>query len=286
MGLVNCAEPFTNLLSQGMVTMHSPLSGRIEKMSKSRGNVVGTLDFFKKYGADAARLFTLFAAPPEQELEWNEDSAVGQYRFLGRIWRLVDELLEKGCIDSKQVGAAIDTEKLDPAGKALIKQVHKAVKAVSTDLGNEHYGFNTAIARCMELVNALYKYVQEAGQTLQGPSPLLTFAIRNLLLIIAPMAPHISEELWHLCGFASGAQDSIHTSSWPQFDEALTIDQDVELVLQVNGKIVNKVGVARGLDRQSAEDLAFGDDKMKAKLGGAQVRKVIVVPDKLVNVVI
>lgn len=283
MGLVQCAEPFTNLLSQGMVTMYSPVSGRIEKMSKSRGNVVGTLDFFKKYGADAARLFTLFASPPEQELEWNEDGAVGQHRFLGRIWRLVDDLREKGCI----VGAsnAVDPgSALEGADKALLKQIHKSVKAVTTDLSKEHYGFNTAIARCMELVNALYKYVQEVNP--QGPSPLLTFAVRNLLLVIAPMAPHLSEELWHLCGFAKNADDSIHVTSWPTYEEALTIDEDIELVLQVNGKIVNKVGVSRGLSKEKAEELARGDDKMMAKLNGATIRKVIVVPDKLVNIVI
>lgn len=288
MGLVKCAEPFTNLLSQGMVTMHSPLSGRIEKMSKSRGNVVGTLDFFKKYGADAARLFTLFASPPEQELEWNEDGAVGQYRFLGRIWRLVDELREKGCLDAASVDASaghkFDVAALSTADKVLLKQVHKAVKAVTADLGKEDYGFNTAIARCMELVNALYKYVQEVNP--QGPSALLTFAIRNLLLIMAPMAPHITEELWHQCGYAKGDSDSIHVTSWPSFEEALTYDDDIELVLQVNGKIVSKIGVSRGIGKEKAEAIAFADDKMKAKLGDAPVRKVIVVPDKLVNIVI
>jgi leucyl-tRNA synthetase len=288
MGLVKCAEPFTNLLSQGMVTMHSPLSGRIEKMSKSRGNVVGTLDFFKKYGADAARLFTLFASPPEQELEWNEDGAVGQYRFLGRIWRLVDELREKGCLDAASVDASaghkFDVASLSTADKALLKQVHKAVKAVTADLGKEDYGFNTAIARCMELVNALYKYVQEVNP--QGPSALLTFAIRNLLLIMAPMAPHITEELWHQCGYAKDESDSIHVTSWPSFEEALTYDDDIELVLQVNGKIVSKIGVSRGIGKEKAEAIAFADEKMKAKLGDSPVRKVIVVPDKLVNIVI
>ena len=212
----------------------------------------------------------------------------GQYRFLGRIWRLVDELREKGCLDAASVDASaghkFDVAALSTADKALLKQVHKAVKAVTADLGKEDYGFNTAIARCMELVNALYKYVQEVNP--QGPSALLTFAIRNLLLIMAPMAPHITEELWHQCGYAKGDSDSIHVTSWPSFEEALTYDDDIELVLQVNGKIVSKIGVSRGIGKEKAEAIAFADDKMKAKLGDAPVRKVIVVPDKLVNVVI
>lgn len=280
MGLVKCTEPFTNLLSQGMVTMFSPVSGRIEKMSKSRGNVVGTLDFFKRYGADAARLFTLFASPPESELEWNEDGAVGQFRFLGRIFRLVDDLLEKGSLKGD---AAPEFEDLNSADKVVYKLVHKTVKAVSIDLSPERYLFNTAIARCMELVNGLYKYVQECSEP---NNVLLTYAVRHLLLVLAPMAPHLSEELWHRAGFAAGENDSIHVTAWPGFVEAYTIDDEIELVLQVNGKIVNKVSATRGMSRESAEALALDDEKIKIKLNGSGVRKVIVVPDKLVNVVI
>lgn len=283
MGLVQCTEPFTNLLSQGMVTMFSPVSGRIEKMSKSRGNVVGTLDFFKRYGADAARLFTLFASPPESELEWNEDGAVGQYRFLGRIFRLVDELLEKGAISASASQQGINFESLNAADKVVYKLVHKTIKAVSTDLSPERYLFNTAIARCMELVNGLYKYVQEVPEV---SSPVLSYAIRTLLLLMAPMAPHLSEELWHRCGFAVSDEESIHVAAWPTFDQAYTVDDEIELVLQINGKIVNKVAAVRGMTRENAEALALADDKIKSKLDGTAIRKVIVVPDKLVNVVI
>jgi leucyl-tRNA synthetase len=290
MGLVKCTEPFTNLLSQGMVTMYSPVSGRIEKMSKSRGNVVGTTDFFKQYGADAARLFTLFASPPEQELEWNEDGAVGQYRFLNRIWRLLVDLNEKGVICPDLIAGdadAIDESTLDAGGKVILRQVHKAIKSVTQDLSRERYVFNTAIARCMELVNALYKYVQEEGQ-LSHPQAkrLLTFASKNLLLLMAPMAPHISEELYHQLGFAASTKESIHVHSWPAFDEKLTIDDEIELVLQVNGKIISKVGARRGLTKELAEAIAMSEDKVKAKLNGSVVLKVIFVPDKLVNVVI
>jgi len=289
MGLVQCKEPFTNLLSQGMVTMYSPVSKRIEKMSKSRGNVVGTTDFFKQYGADAARLFTLFASPPEQELEWNEDSAVGQYRFLGRVWRLVAELNEKGviCPDLKAAGGDIDEAGLDAGAKTIFRSVHKTIKAVTQDLSPERYVFNTAIARCMELVNALYKYVQEEKDLNSAQAKdVLTYACKSLLLLLAPMAPHISEELFHQSGFAKSLQESIHTHTWPTFDDKLTIDDEIELVLQVNGKIVSKVAARRGLSREAAEAIALAEEKVLAKMNGGGARKVIVVPDKLVNVVI
>lgn len=338
MGLVNCDEPFTSLLSQGMVTKFSPDSGRIEKMSKSRGNVVGTTDFFKRYGADSARLFALFAAPPEQELEWSEEGATGQYRFLSRIYRIVTDLLESGAIS--RLDGEVNHDALDDEGKKFHKLVHKTVKAVTHDLDPERYIFNTAIARCMELVNALYKYTAElqtkaAGNGASGnkepgsakadksngtsggthtekgngksattatvakdslaPSgehlnnqtrALLSYAVKSLLLILAPMAPHITEELWERLGYIKAEGDSIHVTSWPKFVDALTVDDEIELVLQVNGKIVNKVLAPRGLDKDKAEELARADEKVKAKLDGHEIIKVIVVPNKLVNIVI
>lgn len=306
-GLLSCDEPFTNLLSQGMVTKLSSISGRIEKMSKSRGNVVGTNDFFKRYGADSARLFTLFAAPPEQELEWSEEGAIGQYRFLGRVWRIITELIENQAVESSNV--TVDHEKLDTSGKNFHKLVHKTIKAVSHDLERGRFIFNTAIARCMELVNGLYKYAQELtarhsdgngksskseGATLapRGESlskeevQLLSFAVKSLLLVLAPMAPHITEELWKMSGYIKKEGDSIHCESWPGYIETLTVDDEIELVLQVNGKIVNKLTAPRGLGKDVAEKLAMEDDKVKAKLEGQSIRKVIVVPDKLVNIVI
>ncbi len=304
LGFVGCREPFTNLLSQGMVTKFSPRSGRIEKMSKSRGNVVGTTDFFKRYGADAARLFTLFASPPEQELEWSEEGAIGQYRFLGRIWRLVADLADRQWIKPNIV--AVEPLGLDDSGKALLKLTHKTIKAVTNDLHPSCYGFNTAIARCMELVNGLYKYVGEkppagsrtnvegGGADSRGRCPplkgndkdLLSFSIRSLLLLIAPMAPHVSEQLWHMTGNASGPKDSVHVTAWPAYIQELTVDDEIELVLQVNGKIVNKVPAARGLTKEEAEAMALNDSKVQSRLNGQPVRKVIVVPDKLVNVVV
>jgi leucyl-tRNA synthetase len=296
MGLVNCSEPFTNLLSQGMVTKFSATSGRIEKMSKSRGNVVGTTDFFKRYGADAARLFTLFAAPPEQELEWNEEGAVGLYKFLGRVWRLVSDLIEHGVIAPKKVAAKqyckVDHALLDDKSKIMHQLVHKTIKSVSADLSQERYIFNTAIARCMEFVNGLYKYVAEVSDNngnakmTDQQRALLVFAVKNLLLLLAPMAPHIAEELWNQAGFEQEKGTSIHVAQWPGFDAALTFDDQIELVLQVNGKIVSRVIAPRGLPKPDAEELALKDDKIVSKINGQSVRKVIFVPDKLVNVVV
>jgi len=289
LGLVDCSEPFANLLSQGMVTKLSPTSGRIEKMSKSRGNVVGTTDFFRKYGADAARLFTLFAAPPEQELEWSEEGAVGQFRFLGRIWRLVADLVEQGQINPK--AHLKEDAGLDRAGKILLKLVHKTIKAVSNDLSPANFSFNTAIARCMELVNGLYKYVSEktANETLNltdKEKELVSSALKSLLLLLAPMAPHITEELWQMLGCAVSAQDSIHIARWPAYVQALTVDDEIELVLQVNGKIVSKITAPRGLGNQEAERLALDDVRIQGKVNDQSIRKVIVVPDRLVNIVV
>jgi len=166
--------------------------------------------------------------------------------------------------------------------------VHKTIKAVSNDLAQERYIFNTAIARCMELVNGLYKYLQdaEAASISLKDSGVLTFAIGNLLLLMAPMAPHLTEELYHQLGYVEDLQKSIHVAAWPVFDEALTIDDEVELVLQVNGKIVNKLATQRGTSKDKLEALAMADEKVQAKLNGASTKRIIVVPDKLVNVVI
>ena len=286
MGLLNFEEPFTNLLSQGMVTKFSQISGRIEKMSKSRGNVVGTSAFFKEYGADSARLFTLFAAPPEQELEWSEEGAVGQYRFLGRLWRFAFALSPEKTNETP-IKLDFDCAELEPAAAHLLRFTHKTIKAVSQDLEADRYIFNTAIARCMELLNTLYKFTGDKNNKNNLiEKQLLGFSISNLLLLLAPMAPHITEEIWHFLGFAKGENDSIHTHPWPTYDEKLTIDNQIELVFQINGKLVSKQIVERGLGKSAAEALALSDPKILAKINGQPIKKIIVVQDKLVNVVI
>ena len=309
--LVSCDEPFSNLLSQGMVTKFSPQSGRIEKMSKSRGNVVGTTDFFKKYGADSARLFTLFAAPPETELEWSEEGAVGQFRFLSRIWRLVQDLIDAGILskDSRtakqfgEKGLAANDNFTTPA-KALLQITHRTIKTVSEDLQTDRYQFNTAIARCMELVNQLYSFTaskaQEGGGNRADESPeigalrsctkeekeLLSFSSRSLLLLLAPMAPHLAEELFQQSGFAARPGESIHTTRWPGFTTELTITDEFELVLQLNGKIVSKSTVKRGISESDARALALADNNVQRRLEGREPKKIIYVKDRLINIVV
>jgi leucyl-tRNA synthetase len=297
-GLVKCDEPFSALLSQGMVTKFSQISGRIEKMSKSRGNVVGTSAFFKEYGADSARLFTLFASPPEQELEWSETGAIGQNRFLNRLWRMADQLQSKGDIVAAEA-ANINPGELSAQAQTLLRRAHKTIKAVTYDLQPDRYVFNTSIARCMELLNGLYDFVGEKRQKTANGSgsvavlqmqaldkQLVSYCLRSLLLLLAPMAPHITEELWHNLKFAKTESDSIHTHPWPEYEDSLTVDDEIELVLQVNGKIVSKLTVPRGIAASEAEDLALKDEKMQHKINAQSIRKVIVVKDKLVNVVI
>ncbi len=296
MGLVDCDEPFTNLLSQGMVTMLSPQSGRIEKMSKSRGNVVGTTAFFRQYGADSARLFSLFASPPEQELVWSEDSAIGQYRFLGRLWRFACTLQEYG-LGGNTTKTEFDESELPPAAASLLKFTHKTIKAVSEDLEKEHYIFNTAIASCMKLLNAIYKFAGDRALEDNGGSKkwqslgeaekqIVVFAYSNLLLLLAPMAPHITEQIWHELGFAKTKDDSIHIHAWPKYEAKLTVDDQIELVLQINGKVVSKQIVRRGLKKAEAESIALKDSKIISKIDNRPVQKIIVVIDRLVNVVI
>ncbi|MBY0549322.1 MAG: leucine--tRNA ligase [Candidatus Obscuribacterales bacterium] len=304
-GLISCGEPFSNLLSQGMVTKFSPQSGRIEKMSKSRGNVVGTTDFFHKFGADSARLFTLFAGPPEQEIEWSEEGAVGQFRFLGRIWRLVQDAIENGVLGGEtaaNVTTVTSAEGLSPAAKALLQLTHKSIKAVSEDLSVERYSFNTSIARCMELVNGISTFTQSkskngnnggtAGEAFDGSEKtLVAFTLRSLLLLMAPLAPHMTEELWHQAGFNHGKTNapdggSIHVTAWPQYVEALTVTDEIELVIQVNGKIIMKTNVSRGITEPDAKSLAMDDPRVKTKIGEQEIRKVIFVKDKLLNIVV
>lgn len=315
-GLVSCDEPFANLLSQGMVTKFSTISGRIEKMSKSRGNVVGTTDFFTKYGADSARLFTLFAAPPEAELEWSEEGAVGQYRFLSRVWRFVQDLIDADIIGKKAntnrefaAHGFAKSEGLNSQAKTLLQVTHRTIKAVSDDLQTERYMFNTAIARCMELVNTLYAFVtskaQEQASAGNGKhggednsdnvglsacnaqeKELLAFSARSLLLLLAPMAPHLAEELWQQAGFSKSATDSIHVTKWPAYVPELTIADEFELVLQVNGKIISKAMVKRGISEADAKAIALSDEKVKKKIEGQEPRKVIYVKDRLVNIVV
>lgn len=267
-GLVDYDEPFSNLLTQGMVIKDGA------KMSKSLGNVVSPEEILEKYGADTARLFILFAAPPERELEWSDKGVEGSFRFLNRVWRIVYAFLPE--IEKKVTN--YDVAALTEADKDLRRVLHGTIKKVTADI-DVRFNFNTAISSLMELVNALYAYKEAVAAPNTG---LVYEAISALVKMLAPFVPHMCEELW------DGAFDptaSVHTQSWPEYDEdALKVD-NIEIVLQVNGKVRGRLVVPAAATKEELEKIAMEDANVKAHIGDATVRKVICVPGRLVNVV-
>lgn len=267
-GLVDYDEPFSNLLTQGMVIKDGA------KMSKSLGNVVSPEEILSKYGADTARLFILFAAPPERELEWSDQGVEGSFRFLNRIWRIVQAF---EAILAQKV-TEYDHSNLSEAEKDLRRVLHSSIKKVTNDI-ETRFNFNTAISTMMELVNALYAYKEAAKEPNAG---LIYEAISDLIKMMSPFVPHITEELWR---GAIDANSSVHEQSWPECDEeALKVD-NVEIVLQVNGKVRGRLTVPAEATKEELEKIAMADANVQAHIGDATVRKVICVPGRLVNIV-
>lgn len=267
-GLVDYDEPFSNLLTQGMVIKDGA------KMSKSLGNVVSPEEILSKYGADTARLFILFAAPPERELEWSDQGVEGSFRFLNRIWRIVQAF---EAVLAQKV-TEYDHSNLSEAEKDLRRVLHSSIKKVTNDI-ETRFNFNTAISTMMELVNALYAYKEAAKEPNAG---LIYEAISDLIKMMSPFVPHITEELWR---GAIDANSSVHEQSWPECDEeALKVD-NVEIVLQVNGKVRGRLTVPAEATKEELEKIAMADANVQAHIGDATVRKVICVPGRLVNIV-
>lgn len=267
-GLVDYDEPFSNLLTQGMVIKDGA------KMSKSLGNVVSPEEILSKYGADTARLFILFAAPPERELEWSDQGVEGSFRFLNRIWRIVQAF---EAVLAQKV-TEYDHSNLNEADKDLRRVLHSSIKKVTNDI-ETRFNFNTAISTMMELVNALYAYKEAAKEPNAG---LVYEAISDLIKMMSPFVPHITEELWR---GAIDANSSVHEQSWPECDEeALKVD-NVEIVLQVNGKVRGRLTVPAEATKEELEKIAMADANVQAHIGDATVRKVICVPGRLVNIV-
>lgn len=267
-GLVDYDEPFSNLLTQGMVIKDGA------KMSKSLGNVVSPEEILSKYGADTARLFILFAAPPERELEWSDQGVEGSFRFLNRIWRIVQAF---EAILAQKV-TEYDHSNLSEADKDLRRVLHSSIKKVTNDI-ETRFNFNTAISTMMELVNALYAYKEAAKEPNSG---LIYEAISDLIKMMSPFVPHITEELWR---GAIDANSSVHEQSWPECDEeALKVD-NVEIVLQVNGKVRGRLTVPAEATKEELEKIAMADANVQAHIGDATVRKIICVPGRLVNIV-
>lgn len=269
LGYVSVDEPFENLLTQGMVLKDGA------KMSKSLGNVVSPEEIVSKYGADTARLFILFAAPPERDLEWSDAGVEGSYRFLNRVSRVVEELA--GAV--KEAGT-LDADSLSPEEKELRYVLHSTIKKVTEDI-SERFNFNTAISAVMEFVNALYHYKDKVpGENYH--KALLKEAVEALIVLLAPFVPHVTEELWQTIG----KQGSVHHQQWPAYDKNALVKDEIEIVVQINGKVKDKMMIAAGLNKEETEKAAMESEKVKQFLDGKQVVKVIVIPKKLVNIVV
>jgi len=269
LSLVPSREPFTRLLTQGMVIKDGA------KMSKSKGNVVDPDEIIEKYGADTVRLFMLFAAPPDKDLDWSEKGVEGCFRFIGRVWRMVDKY---GVYYS--AGGRPVPEELPEALMKLRKTLHRTVKIVTNDI-EERMQYNTAIARMMELVNAVYQ-IDEKEFTGETGGAVLTELFDKLVTMLSPFVPHVAEEMWELLG----NRESLTDRPWPDYRDELTALDEVEIVFQVNGKIRSRERVTPGLSREEMEKMAYADGKVKEQIQGKTVVKTVVVPGKLVNIVV
>jgi len=265
LGYCTVDEPFANLLTQGMVIKDGA------KMSKSKGNVVDPNALIERYGADTARLFSLFAAPPEKDLDWSDQGVDGSYRFLNRVWRLVYDTLPMFA----GVGAPVP-EELSAEGRTLRRTVHKTIRKVTEDIDGRFH-FNTAIAAVMELVNALQAFEPKAGNV-----AVVKEAVESVVRLLAPFVPHFSQELWAELGHA----ESLEEAGWPGYDEEAARDEEITVVIQVNGKLRGKVGVSPDAAEDDVKTAALADEKVQAFIAGKPVRKVIYVPGKLVNIVV
>ncbi len=263
--LVDFDEPFTNLLCQGMVVMGGA------KMSKSKGNVITPDQFIDRYGADTLRLFILFLGPPEADKEWSDSGIEGSHRFLHRVWRLVNRYMD--ILTFKTQPIPEDSQAL----KRLSYLTHRTIKKVTEDI--ERFAFNTAIAAIMEFTNGLYREIEEspdAFNTFEGHE-----AIRSLVMILAPFAPFICEELWD----EVGGEFSVHQHPWPEYDPELARAERITLVAQVNGKVRERIEVDADISREEMEKIVLESPRIQANLEGKTISKVVVVPGKLVNIV-
>ncbi len=266
-GLVVCDEPFANLLTQGMVLKDG------SKMSKSKGNTVDPQELIERYGADTVRLFTMFAAPPEQSLEWSDSAVEGGYRFLKRLWKLVAECIN----ETTETKLDLDPSTLTAEQKAIRRRVHETIAKVSDDIGRR-FTFNTAIAANMELLNAIAKF---ADKTIQGQS-VRREALESVVLMLSPIVPHICHALWTTLGHEVPVVDT----RWPVVDEGALVQDSLSMVIQVNGKLRGKISVVVDALKEEIEVQALAEENVKRLTEGKTVRKIIVVPKKLVNIVV
>jgi len=276
--MIKNSEPVVRLFTQGMVIKDGA------KMSKSLGNVVTPDEMVARYGADSARMYSLFAAPPDRDLDWQDASVEGIYRFLGRVYRFVS----RHAAVARPVGAdvtrrAVETElapaQLPPQARALQRKLHQTIKRVSTDFQGRWH-FNTSIAAIMELVNQLNATEEQKGDGI--PDQLLREAQRDLVLLMAPFAPYLAHELWEMLG----QRESLLHAPWPKYDAGLAKEEEIEIPVQVNGKLRSRIVVSADVSEEDVRQRALADEKVQSFLAGKQVVKVIIVPGKLVNIVV
>ena len=314
MGLVETNEPFKRLLTQGMVLGPSyysqnerkfyfpkdveikdtkafskstgeELTVKVEKMSKSKNNGVDPEEIVKEYGADPARVFTLFAAPPEKELEWNVNGLAGAYRFINRLFLIISDSFEFADKNAgKENNYGIDLSKRSEKDEEIQKKLHQTVKKVTESIEDDFH-FNTAIAAVMELLNDMTTYKQEVidkNDVSTESKKIWKEVLDKVILLIAPFAPHIADELWEIIGNTTFTFEE----EWPTFEEELTKEHKMNLVVQINGKIRETIPAKIGLPKEEYEKLAFDSEKIKKAVEGKEIVKVIVVPNKLVNIVV
>ena len=314
MGLVETNEPFKRLLTQGMVLGPSyysqnerkfyfpkdveikdtkafskstgeELTVKVEKMSKSKNNGVDPEEIVKEYGADPARVFTLFAAPPEKELEWNVNGLAGAYRFINRLFLIISDSFEFADKNAgKEDNYGIDLSKRSEKDEEIQKKLHQTVKKVTESIEDDFH-FNTAIAAVMELLNDMTTYKQELidkNDVSTESKKIWKEVLDKVILLIAPFAPHIADELWEIIGNTTFTFEE----EWPTFEEELTKEHKMNLVVQINGKIRETIPAKIGLPKEEYEKLAFDSEKIKKAIEGKEIVKVIVVPNKLVNIVV
>jgi leucyl-tRNA synthetase len=264
-GLVKSDEPFARLLTQGMVLKDG------SKMSKSKGNTVDPQPLIERYGADTVRMFMMFASPPEQSLEWSDDGVEGAHRFLKRLWRLVYEHVESGGpVKSLQLSG------LNEIQQAIRRKVHQTIQKAGDDIGRR-YIFNTAIAANMELVNELYKFKDDTGQ---GRS-IMQEGLEGIVLMLSPIVPHVCHALWQSLGHA----DAVLDCRWPAVDTSALQQDVIQLVVQVNGKLRGHISVPANASREECERMALADESVLRYTEGKPIKKIVVVPNRLINVV-
>jgi leucyl-tRNA synthetase len=260
MGLVDVEEPFARLFTQGMLVKDGA------KMSKSKGNVVSPDPYYARYGADAIRLFELFIGPPTDDAVWNDNGVEGTFRFLDRVWRM----------GTGEIGRVVDRDE-NPGDREVLAVTHRTVKKVTQDI--DRFRFNTAVAALMGLANSLIDYLNSDEG---GRRATFDEAFRLMILMLAPMAPHMTHELWE----RSGRGTMLAVETWPEWDPELVRQETVTMIVQVNGKVRDRIEVAADIDAVEAEKVALESAKIKAHLDGKKIEKVVVRPPNLVNVVV